>query len=76
MRELYVELSDGVLVQFGPLEEIDAQDRAKKILKLRAVFHPAKTPATLSFVTSDRIVMDKNWQKGGAHVETGNSSGN
>ncbi len=63
MRELVVELSDGVLINWGPVEEADILNKAEKILRFREMFHPVKTPANLLFVTSDRIVMDKNWQK-------------
>lgn len=63
MRELYVELSDGVLINWGPMEESDILNKADKIIRFREMFQPVKTPANLMFVTSDRIVMDKNWQK-------------
>lgn len=63
MRELNVELSDGVSISWGPLDEADVVERAKKVLRLRELFQPVKTPASLLFVGGDRIVMDKNWKK-------------
>lgn len=63
MREFIVELSDGVLIDWGPIDEADIMARAKRVMRLRELFKQTKNPAWLTFVTNDRLVMDRNWQK-------------
>jgi cell division septal protein FtsQ len=63
MGKLSVEMTDDVLIDWDELELDHVVDRAEKILKLRAMFEPKKFPATLKFVTDDRIVLSANWAK-------------
>lgn len=62
MRAFRIELSDGVVIDWGPLLLDDVVERARKILRLREHFLPHKAPARLTFVTEDRIVMDAAWR--------------
>ncbi|MCG3205925.1 MAG: hypothetical protein KCHDKBKB_02649 [Elusimicrobia bacterium] len=62
MRELIVELSDGITIDWGPGIESELNIRAEKVLRVREMFKYT-APAKLTFITSDRIVMDKNWKK-------------
>ncbi len=72
MRSFQIELSDGVVVDWGTLETAGAVEKAKKILRVMTSFSPAKAPARLRFVTEDRIVMDSAWKsrEGGKIVKT------
>lgn len=63
MHATTVELRDGVNVQWGELDQRAIVERTKKLLRLRELFEPRKTPAQLIFVTHDRIVMDANWKE-------------
>lgn len=72
MRSFQIELSDGVVIDWGTLEMADAVEKGKKILRVMTSFSPAKAPARLRFVTEDRIVMDSAWKsrEGGKIVKT------
>ena len=82
MRTLSVELRDGVSIRWGRLDRRTAGAKADRVLRLRRAFAPAKTPASLRFITDDRIVIDKNWARvepntseGAKLVQTGNLGG-
>ena len=72
MRSFQVELSDGVIIDWGTLDTADAVEKGKKILRVMTSFSPEKAPARLKFVTEDRIVMDSAWKmrEGGKIVKT------
>ena len=63
MHRLFVELKDGVRVEWGDLFLSSTVKRAERILKIEENFTPKKVPATLRFITDERIVMDANWVK-------------
>lgn len=63
IRSLNVELHDGVIVRWGTVDDETSVARAENVERLLAAYAPAKRPATLRFVSADRIVMDANWQK-------------
>jgi cell division septal protein FtsQ len=62
MRAFRVELSDGVMVEWGSLDSATAVEKARKVLRLMTAYAPDKAPASLKFVTDDRIVMDAAWR--------------
>ncbi len=62
MRELYVELTDGVTIEWGNISDANIVQQSQRVLTLREKFTPQKTPAKLILVTTDRIVMDANWK--------------
>ncbi len=63
MRSVTVELSDGVSIRFGNYEDVALELTTKHLLKLRDLYKPAKTPALLTVISPERIVMDANWKK-------------
>lgn len=63
MLTVKVELSDGVIVDWSRVVPELVVDQGEKILRILKKFDPIQKPATLKFVTADRIVMDKNWRE-------------
>lgn len=57
--ELLIKLQNGAEVIWPLTEEL--LDRVDHILRVLARFEPVKAPATLRFVTDQRIVMNSNW---------------
>jgi cell division septal protein FtsQ len=62
MRTFRVELSDGVIIEWGSLELPTAVEKASKVMRVMHSFSPDRSPARLKFVTEDRIVMDAAWR--------------
>jgi cell division septal protein FtsQ len=61
--ELKIQLKNGVEIQWGTIDEKSLNERSQNILRLLESFVPVGEPATLKFITSDRIVMNNNWVK-------------
>jgi hypothetical protein len=59
---LELRLTNGILIDWGPIDEKNIFDKAKNILRLLHQYTPVRVPAKMSFVTAERIVMDSNWK--------------
>jgi len=58
-----VVLDDGVVVQWGEMNENELLVHAANILNVLENFTPTKVPATLRVVSNNRIVMDSSWTR-------------
>jgi cell division septal protein FtsQ len=61
IHRLQVKLADGTVIDWGALDPRVLSLRTQRVMRVLENYHPAKTPATLRFVTDDRLVMDANW---------------
>lgn len=71
LRSVRVELSDGVVIEWGEFDTDSAVDKARNVLRLMEFFSPGRAPARLRFVTDERIVMDPGWRPAGSKTSEG-----
>jgi cell division septal protein FtsQ len=58
-----VVLEGGIVVQWGEMNENEFVVHAGNILNVLDRFTPARTPASLRVISTNRIVMDPNWKQ-------------
>ncbi|MFN0118412.1 MAG: cell division protein FtsQ/DivIB [Elusimicrobiota bacterium] len=58
---LKIVLDNGVIIEWGILEQSNLSQRIKNVLHVLTDMKPMKSSALLKFVTDERIVMDNNW---------------
>jgi cell division septal protein FtsQ len=58
-----VVLEGGIVVQWGEMNENEFVVHAGNILNVLDRFTPARTPAFLRVISTNRIVMDPNWKQ-------------
>ena len=58
-----VVLNNGVIVDWTGMKPTRIADQTKNVLRIFDHYRPTGSPATMRFVTEDRIVINRNWKK-------------